>query len=429
MTRTKRRIRGPGSAFSNLVETRVRELNSVNSANYQYEASGKLEIFDTDDKPSIQKPSAVIVIDDDNDKTNFKGSELKGGESPEWYQISSEEDVEECVIVSSPDSAGEKLVLGENPGEPLSNPELKKKSIKAQKSTGGMTASVQPKKRKGKSKNTCMLSVASERKKQKPSQKKPIAAKVEKSKTGKSMCKIPGCFLSDIVTSKQYSGRKFKRNKEELVHKIYTLLNHTVFDSKMPEKIEITWNKKMLQTAGLCTTKERQQPKRERYVQIAISQKVCDSPDRIRDTLIHELCHAASWLLDGIRDSHGHLWQYYAQKCTAVHPELPEVTRCHNYAINYKIYYECSQCKFRVGRYTRSLNTKRFICARCKGHLVLLPLFRKDGTPIVPHVRPFAKYVQENYRAVFKETAGISHGDVMKKLSKNYFASKQKKDP
>ena len=30
-----------------------------------------------------------------------------------------------------------------------------------------------------------------------------------------------------------------------------------------------------------------------------------------------------------------------------VHPELPRVTRCHNYKINYKIYYECTQCKFR----------------------------------------------------------------------------------
>lgn len=69
--------------------------------------------------------------------------------------------------------------------------------------------------------------------------------------------------------------------------------------------------------------------------------------DRIRDTLIHELCHAASWLLDGIRDSHGQAWRYYARKCNMVHPELPLVTRCHNYKINYKIYYECAQCKTR----------------------------------------------------------------------------------
>lgn len=59
----------------------------------------------------------------------------------------------------------------------------------------------------------------------------------------------------------------------------------------------------------------------------------------------------------------------------------------------------------------------------------MLPLTRKDGTPIEPHVRPFAKYVQENYRMVFQGTAGISHGDVMRKLSKDYVASKQKNNP
>lgn len=69
--------------------------------------------------------------------------------------------------------------------------------------------------------------------------------------------------------------------------------------------------------------------------------------DRLRDTLIHEICHAASWLLDGIRDSHGDAWKYYAKKSNMVHPELPMVTRCHNYKINYRIHYECTRCKTR----------------------------------------------------------------------------------
>lgn len=149
----------------------------------------------------------------------------------------------------------------------------------------------------------------------------------------------------------------------------------------------------MLRTAGLCTTSETRHPKRERYAKIKISLKVCDSADHLRDTLIHEICHAASWLLDGVRDSHGDAWKYYERKSNAVHPELPRVTRCHNYTINYKINYECTQCKTRVGHYTKSLNTERFICFRCRGPLVMLPLTRKDGTPIEPHVRPFAKYV------------------------------------
>lgn len=49
------------------------------------------------------------------------------------------------------------------------------------------------------------------------------------------------------------------------------------FPSQMPEKIDIGWNKKMLRTAGLCTTGEIRYPKRERYAKIEIALKVCDS--------------------------------------------------------------------------------------------------------------------------------------------------------
>ncbi|EPQ13934.1 Acidic repeat-containing protein [Myotis brandtii] len=250
-------------------------------------------------------------------------------------------------------------------------------------------------------------------------------ASIEKEMEQNTNCNIPGCFLRNIEKLKQYSGRKFKKNKDELVQKLYTLMNNTVFENKLPERLDICWNNKMLRTAGLCSSGLFHCP-RERYTKIEISLKVCDSADRIRDTLIHELCHAASWLLDGIRDSHGHAWRYYARKCNKVHPELPLVTRCHNYKINYKIYYECAQCKTRVGRYTRSLDVVRFVCAECKGPLVLLPLTRKDGTPIKPHVRPFAKYVKLHYRLVREQTEGITHGDVMRTLSKDYFICKEK---
>jgi predicted SprT family Zn-dependent metalloprotease len=36
--------------------------------------------------------------------------------------------------------------------------------------------------------------------------------------------------------------------------------------------------------------------------------KVCDTADRLRDTLIHEMCHAAVWILNGVKNGHGQLW-------------------------------------------------------------------------------------------------------------------------
>ena len=36
--------------------------------------------------------------------------------------------------------------------------------------------------------------------------------------------------------------------------------------------------------------------------------KVCDTADRLRDTLIHEMCHAAVWILNGVKNGHGQIW-------------------------------------------------------------------------------------------------------------------------
>nr|XP_012591642.1 acidic repeat-containing protein isoform X2 [Microcebus murinus] len=387
------------------------------------------ELFDIDDEPIIMEP---LVLEEDDESNDLKDPVLKEGDSCDQGQTAcDEEELDESAVSqhnASDDVAEQDLggSLGQPPSDPGANLEISDGKMPTDEEPESVVE--QPRKKKQKTKNIC-VPAAVKGQKSGPSKKKPSAAKVEKLEDGHPTCNIPGCFLLGLEYLKQYSGRKFKQNKDELVQKIYSLFNSSVFDQKLPEKIDIAWNKKMLRTAGLCTTGEKQHPKRERFAKIQIALKVCDSADRLRDTLIHELCHAASWLLDGVRDSHGDTWKYYAKKSNLVHPELPLVTRCHNYTINYKIQYECTRCKSRIGRYTRSLNTKRSICAECKGSLVMLPLTRKDGTPITPHVRPFAKYVQQNYRLVLHSNAGITHGDVIRKLSKDFAAKKQNKAP
>ncbi|XP_036695017.1 acidic repeat-containing protein [Balaenoptera musculus] len=354
-----------------------------------------VEVSDTDEQPPQDSPILISDDDDDDDRNDLEGPVLIEDDSCDEDPTPSNEKKRDEFVISQNKSSHDvgKQDLGENVCQPPNgNPKAELEISKGKLSSDEEAVLVaQPRKRKNKTKNIPVTPVVKREKEHVPSKKNPSTAKFEQCEPGNSECKIPGCFLRGIENSKQYSGKNFKQNKDELVQKIYALCNSSVFDKKLPEKIDISWSKKMLRTAGLCTTGETRHPKRERYAKIQISQKVCDSADRLRDTLIHEICHAASWLLDGIRDSHGVGWKYYAQKSNMVHPELPKVTRCHNYKINYRIHYECTKCKFRVGRYTRSLDTDRFICAKCKGPLVILPLTRKDGTPIEPHVRPFAK--------------------------------------
>ncbi|KAK2849306.1 hypothetical protein Q5P01_009140 [Channa striata] len=231
-----------------------------------------------------------------------------------------------------------------------------------------------------------------------------------------ALCKTPGCFLQSLSNPDCNYGRNFKQNKEGLTSKLYHLYNTSVLT--LPVNMSVTWNKKMRKTAGYCITGQ-ERGGGSRYARIELSEKVCDSADRLRDTLIHEMCHAATWLINGVRDGHGNFWKLYARKATVMHPELPMVTRCHSYDIKYKFQYQCTRCQNTIGRHSKSLDTQRFVCALCTGQLVLL-------TPSKPRApTPFANFVKENYGTVRQELAGQSHADVMRKLSAD-FASKTK---
>lgn len=227
------------------------------------------------------------------------------------------------------------------------------------------------------------------------------------------LCKTPGCFLETLSNPGSTYGRNFKHNKDELTSRLFGLYNASVFDGKLPASMSVTWNKKMRKTAGYCITGQ-ERGGGNRYARIELSEKVCDSADRLRDTLIHEMCHAATWLINGVRDGHGNFWRLYARKSTVVHPELPMVTRCHSYDIKYKFQYQCTRCQNTIGRHSKSLDTERFVCALCTGKLVLLNP-TKPRTPT-----PFANFVKENYGATRQELAGQSHAEVMRKLSADF---------
>lgn len=103
----------------------------------------------------------------------------------------------------------------------------------------------------------------------------------------------------------------FKQHKVELTRKLFDLFNEKVFNYSIPKNTVLEWNDKMRQTAGFCRCKKvtRRTGNIERYVQIDLASKVLDTADRLRDTLIHEMCHAATWVVDKVSDGHGSLWR------------------------------------------------------------------------------------------------------------------------
>ncbi|NWR62503.1 ACRC protein, partial [Bucorvus abyssinicus] len=102
----------------------------------------------------------------------------------------------------------------------------------------------------------------------------------QSAKAEKRVCSVPGCFLQDLSNPASCYVKYFKKNKEELAQKLYSLYNSTIFEHKLPEKMVIIWNKKMRKTAGYCVTGQTEGPEAKRYARIELSERVCDSAGR-----------------------------------------------------------------------------------------------------------------------------------------------------
>ena len=288
----------------------------------------------------------------------------------------------------------------------------------------------------------------------KPKFKKPPVTSVKKPKAGpiqvmedQSKFSTPTLtFLSSLTIDTPLQRchpaavpyvKNFAKKKTELAKRLYTLYNSECFDSALPEDMEISWNVRLTKTAGLCySRRHRNRHNIEvRSSRIELSTKVIDSGDRLRDTLIHEMCHAASWIISGYRDGHGPLWKTWAEKAMTRFPELPVIDRCHSYQIRTKYTYRCEKCGYSIGRHSKSLDTEKKVCGHCFGRFQLVvngktlqakaldngtDTAASNGKTKTPNA--FALFVKDNYK-VYKQP-GVSHGDVMKTLSAKFSETK-----
>jgi len=228
----------------------------------------------------------------------------------------------------------------------------------------------------------------------------------------------------------------FKKKKEELAKRLYHLYNKQIFDGILPADMEITWNVRLTKTAGLCYSRRYKNKFgiETRSSRIELSSKVLDSGDRLRDTLVHEMCHAASWIISGYRDGHGPLWRTWAEKAMQRFPELPVIDRCHSYQIRTKYNYVCVSCNYTIGRHSKSLDTEKKVCGHCHGRFKLVVNAtnvastkansnKAPATPKAPNA--FALFVKENYKTHKKP--GVAHKDVMVALSTEFAKFKLQK--
>ena len=215
----------------------------------------------------------------------------------------------------------------------------------------------------------------------------------------------------------------YARHKETIARALYDEFNRDAFDGKLPPKLEISWNAKLLTTAGLTHYKKitRSSGVSEYHARIELSTKVLDTAEKLEATLLHEMCHAAAWLLDHCaKPPHGAVFKRWANKAMKTYPGV-SVDTCHSYQIHQPYKYRCTQswCGQEYGRHSKSIDVEAKACGVCNGKLEFIGKFNADGTRVEERAATaFSLFVKEHFGAVKERLpAGTPHKTLMKELS------------
>ncbi|XP_020806197.1 uncharacterized protein LOC110182493 isoform X1 [Drosophila serrata] len=229
----------------------------------------------------------------------------------------------------------------------------------------------------------------------------------------------------DADNEAYFYRENFAKNKELLAQHLYKMFNTQVFNNDLD--VELTWSKLLRNTAGRCMNKRKNN---QRSSVVELSVKVLTTADRLRCTLIHELCHAAAWIFNG-EGGHGRVWKMWAKRANDKLPDLPPIKVCHNYSIEFKYTYKCMSCNTSSHAHSRSRKVENLRCRRCRGPITLL-LNKKDkqgNTVSTPagQAKGFAKFVKENFKK-FKQDH-LTAAQVMRLLSVEYAKQKEGDQP
>ena len=123
------------------------------------------------------------------------------------------------------------------------------------------------------------------------------------------------------------------------------------------------------------------------------------------------------------------MWKSWASRAMRRLPQLPIISRCHAYEIRTKFTYRCTGCGATYGRHSKSIDTDKKCCGKCRGRLTLDQggMRRQAASTVAEAAAPrtpnaFAMFVKDKYKTC--RTPGMSHGDAMKQISAMFAQTK-----
>ena len=230
-----------------------------------------------------------------------------------------------------------------------------------------------------------------------------------------------------------FTPSQWKKQKLIYTTKLYAEFNDIVFDSQLPKDLEIDWSIRLNKTAGLTYTNYKNDGgsnARVRNARIELSSKVLTDLHRLKATLLHELCHAAAWIIDGVRKPpHGKAFKKWGNVAKEYYPN-EAVTTCHNYEIHYKYQWKCTQpdCTWKFGRHSKSLSIEKHRCGKCSSKIEFIGKFDSNGNLMKERkVSEYQKFVKKMNKIVRLENPSYDFGEIQQHISKLWEEEKKNK--
>ncbi|KAF1928916.1 uncharacterized protein M421DRAFT_420147 [Didymella exigua CBS 183.55] len=248
--------------------------------------------------------------------------------------------------------------------------------------------------------------------------------------------------------------KDFADRKHALAEAFLAELDTTICSGKISNLsastggIQLIWSKTLKTTAGranwrrevirIKTSSPGSPPafrtETRHHCSIELAAKVIDDEERLYNVLAHEFCHLLTFMISEVRNNpHGAEFKTWGRKVSLAFADRGvEVTTKHSYAIEYKFVWECVSCGYEFKRHSRSIDTQRHSCGKCKGRLVQTKPAPRAGNAADGAERKKSDYqifVKENFKKVKSDMAArgldTQMGKVMEVVAREYRERKE----
>ncbi|KAF2031858.1 hypothetical protein EK21DRAFT_62116 [Setomelanomma holmii] len=244
---------------------------------------------------------------------------------------------------------------------------------------------------------------------------------------------------------KAFAGRKHAIAEAFLEELDATIAEGQIGElSKLTGGIKLVWSRTLKTTAGRANWKREQVRMRtgplpmdfrtevRHHCSIELAEKVIDDEERLYNVLAHEFCHLTTFMISDVRNNpHGAEFKAWGRKATTAFANKGvEVTTKHSYQIDYKFVWECISCGYEFKRHSKSVDTNRHSCGRCKGKLVQTkPRPRNIGNATIGkdgkrEKSEYQVFVKANFARVkqrlLEEGLNAQMGKVMEAVAREY---------